>query len=352
MSIGRTMGMIALACTGIGALYMLSRVQWVSPNSEGVVLNYYTNEYEKLEPGVHCLLNPMRSFQKEVSKQVQVKRLNPFSVKSFDNVDSNVQIDVTFQFDNPTELYRSVRDPENTFFEMVKTACSSAIQTLNFSHATSAELNRLVREASIPEREDQHLVSGSEAKDSQHTKREGDGVGEAELLKDGASFFKSLLAQCRQWGVTIKTFSIVSFEAKHQTVSQALELTAQAEVKAKADAKAANSQANTIRTLAQAHKDAEVIRAEGAVLAAKKLEDAAAELKDPNKAMEVFALENRVRVAKALGGSGNLLVSTDPNARLSENAFATFSSNNGSLRRVHSDGAVNNLGSTSAVRLK
>jgi regulator of protease activity HflC (stomatin/prohibitin superfamily) len=315
----RTVGMIALACTGIGALYMLSRMRFVSPRSVGIVSNYSTQEFEILEPGIHCILSPTSFFEEEISKQTQTLTLGTFSAKSLDNVDANVQADITFKINDPLKLYQSVKQPMKTFQEAVKGAFSSAIQTLNYPEITAAEINALAHQGGHVEPSYDLSLDPSTAKASIHSisssarfeesKSEVASVNmmneerkhKEKMSQHGAKFFTSLLTQMREWGIEIINFRIVTLAAKHQRVSEALELTAEADVRAKAQLKAANSQAETIRTLAAAEKDAEIIRAQGVLQASQTIAGNSA-------AMAIYAQDTQVRVAGQLGNSRNLFV--------------------------------------------
>jgi regulator of protease activity HflC (stomatin/prohibitin superfamily) len=219
MTLGRSLVMFALACTGVGAFYMLARLQWVSPKCVGIIINYNTQEFEELEPGIHCILNPFRSYINEVSMQTQTNRLKPFSVKSLDNVDAVVQADITYKILRPLELYNQVNSPTATFIEQVKSAFSSAIQTLQFAHVTSAEINRLAKEAGHNDEDRGEAIenfdsrqqasasaSSSMAVVSQAELMDGDGIEQSQLIKDGADFFSSLLKTCKKWGIEIQNF--------------------------------------------------------------------------------------------------------------------------------------------------
>jgi hypothetical protein len=92
-------------------------------------------------------------------------------------------------------------------------------------------------------------------------------------------------------------------------------------VRAKMQLAAAKSQALTIAMLAEAEKDAQIIRAVGATAAAKKMEGNAS-------AMEIYAQENKVRTAQALGGKCNVMIGMDsPNSvpGILAGSFAAFS---------------------------
>ena len=71
--------------------------------------------------------------------------------------------------------------------------------------------------------------------------------------------------------------------------------------------------------LADAERDAQIIRAKGAALAA-------AELKDNPAAMSLYAQETSVRTAQALGGKSNVIIGMDNTnkVRFSERSFAAF----------------------------
>ena len=341
MSIMRTVGMIALACTGIGALYMLSRLQWINPNSVGVVVNYSTQKYEVLDPGLHCILNPMRVFRQEVSKQTQSFSLGNFSAKSSDNVDSEVQADITFEITDPLKLYTNVRNPIATFLETVKGAFSSAIQTLPFQDVTSAEINNLANIAGHTDAQDErthshHSSSRSGPSSPRLNPRrlepvetkfddatllmlEKDRQHKAVMAQHGASFFRTLLKQCSDWGIVIKNFRIITMKAAHPSISNALELTAKTKVEAEAQLRAANSQAETIKILARARKAAQLTRAEAASEAADKMGDRTA-------AIQIYTQENAVRASEALGNNKGLFVNA-PSISLGDTAFAAFSGN-------------------------
>jgi regulator of protease activity HflC (stomatin/prohibitin superfamily) len=347
MSIMRTAGMIALACTGVGALYMLSRMQWVKPNNVGIVINYSTQKYEMLEPGLHCILNPMRFYQQEVSTQTQFIALGNFSAKSLDNVDSEVQADITFVIDDPQKLYYNVKNPITTFIETVKGAFSSAIQTLPFQDVTSAEINNLAGiaghvDGKAPRDTTKHSLSSdspTESLASLNTRSllEGtleekfdkatsdmlnrDNQHKAAMAQHGASFFRTLLDQCRDWGIVIKNFRIISLKAAHPSISNALELTAKTKVEAEARLRSANSQAATITILATAQKAAQLKRAEAAI-------ETARAMGNPDAALEVYTQENAVRSSEALGNNSGLLVNA-PSISLGNKAFAAFSGNAG-----------------------
>jgi regulator of protease activity HflC (stomatin/prohibitin superfamily) len=335
MSIKRTIGMIALACTGIGALYMWSRLQWIKPNHVGLVLNYQTQKYEELLPGWHCILSPFRSYVAEVSKQLQVCKLETFSAKSLDNVDTNVQADITYTITKPEALYTLVNNPISTFKENLKMALSSAIQTLTFPDITSAEINELFKKSenvsktvTVSSKTDLSLSASSSAisiaqdvnipTESASQMQIEQSARNARIVEHGVSFFRDILQRCAEWGIKIHTFRIITCEPKHKRISDALELTAEAKVRAQAQLLAASSQAETIRTLANAEKDAQITRAHGAVIAGK-------ELTDNSGAMEVYALENRVRTAEALGRTNGVLVNLSSDVSLASRSFAAFS---------------------------
>ena len=117
----------------------------------------------------------------------------------------------------------------------------------------------------------------------------------------GSLFFRRLISLCEQWGVIIKNFRIISVEAKHLRVSESLELTAVAKLRAQAQATAATSEAQTIETLANANKKAQQIRAEASRQAADILRE------DPI-AFELNTQENNIRAASEFGTGKNNLV--------------------------------------------
>ncbi|MES2217812.1 MAG: SPFH domain-containing protein [Pseudomonadota bacterium] len=353
MSIMRTVGMIALACTGIGAIYMLSKLQWVSPNCVGIVLNYETQQYEELEPGLHCILHPLRFYKEEVSKQTQVLALGSFSAKSLDNVDATLQADITFEITDPKKLYQKVKNPLYTLQETVKGAFSSAIQTLDFQDITSAEINSLAAKAghsekSEHERDDTTIsasvstsvssrvssVSLEEKLDDQASRTlQDEREHKAKMAAHGANFFGRLLALCGEWGISIRNFRVISVEAKHASISNALELTARSKVEAQAQLNAANSQARTIRILAEANRAAQLTRGQAA-------NETAAALGKQEAGLTVYTQESFVRANEALGGNKGLLVNA-PGISLGDRAFAAFSANNASQITTRDDSTLN-----------
>lgn len=305
----RTLGMIALALTGIGAIYMLARLQTVKPNCKGIIRNNLTGEYEELEPGIHCILSPFSSYEAEVSAQVQMLTIDE-TVKSKDNVDINIVASITYQITDPLNLYTQVANPDKTFKDQLTAALSSVLQTLNFSDVTSSAVNDLIVSARSNE------------------KRRINKDEESKSIEDGTTFISRLFELCNRWGINISTLQIVTTEAKHKSISEALEINAAAEINAKAQLKAATAQAKTIEILANAEKQAQGIRAEGAHLASETLSN------NP-VAMNVYAQETQVRTAQALGnGNNNLLIDMqgmNNGNRLSQTGFAAF--NNGKRPR-------------------
>ena len=322
----RYAAMAAIACTGIGILYLIAKTVWVRPNTMMIVDNYYSQEKEALKPGLHILLNPYIFGATEFSTQTQVTRLASFSAKSMDNVDARVEADFTYVIDDPKKFAIVLSNPQKTLQESVIAAFASAIQTLNFPEITSAEINNLLRLAGHNDQDqiDRNIQVNAAASASTHVNEAevsannqnfslssvSSGVNssdydlkdadhKAAMAKHGANFFRTILSQCNQWGVTIILFRIISIEAKHPGVSMALESVAKTEVEAKALRRAASSQAATIVTLAEAHKKAQLINAEAMSEAANIMQMTAA---------QVYELDTRVRAAEKLGKNSGLFV--------------------------------------------
>jgi regulator of protease activity HflC (stomatin/prohibitin superfamily) len=309
----RYAGMFALACTGIGAIYMLSRMIWVRPQTVAIIDNYSTKKKEVLEAGVHIILNPYRYFVNEVSQQIQVTSLNSFTAKTLDNVDSNVQADFTYIIEDQELFANKLAAPMMTLKETVKAAFSSAIQTLDYKDVTSAEVNALAHKgghkedinsaASTNVSINNSLSLSAEANEDSRSREEKetdhkDTKHKAIMAEHGATFFRRLGDMCAQWGVKILNYRIISIEAKHPDVSSALESIAKTRVQAEAQRRAALSQAATKITLAEADKQVQLIRAQAM--------KESAEMVGMTPG-ETYKIDAQVRIADKLGNGGVLV---------------------------------------------
>lgn len=310
----RKLAIGAIALTGVGLIYLLARTYFIKNNHIGVVIDYNAEEEKDrvrlLNPGMHILLSPFKSFQKEISTQDQIQKLNKFFVKTKDNVDTYIEADFTFRIDNPKASVVQVEGFQNALNETVKTAFSSAIQELNYQDVTSAAINEIALHGGHEEEQ----IKATNAQPPSMLAR----LPSKEHHLTGAEFFSKLINRLTSWGVTIINFRIVSVEAKHRSISEALELTAEADVRAKVQAKAAKSQADMIKTLAEAEKAAQETRANAALAAANVL-------KDSPVAQHIYLQSTQVQTAQALGKSGSNLVIGLGNNSMLENPLLTFS---------------------------
>jgi regulator of protease activity HflC (stomatin/prohibitin superfamily) len=309
----RYAGMFALACTGIGAIYMLSRMIWVRPQTVAIIDNYSTKKKEVLEAGVHIILNPYRYFVNEVSTQTQVTSLKLFTAKSVDNVDCNVLADVSYKITDPELFENELASPMTSLLETVKAAFSAAIQTLDFKDVTSAEVDVLARKgghkegiistASTNVSIHNALSLSAEAHEDSRSREEKatdnkEMIHKAVMAEHGATYFKRLGDMCAKWGIEISNYRIISVEAKHPDVSSALESIAKTRVQAEAQRRAAISEAATKITLAEADKQVQIIRTQAMKESAEMLG------MTPG---EIYNIEAQVRIADKLGKGGVLV---------------------------------------------
>lgn len=211
----RYLGMFVLACTGIGAIYMLARTTFIKPGYVGVVTNYSSGENEELQPGLNCILSPLRSFVAEVpGKNRQILAAEHITLHTADAIEAKAKIDVTYTITDAVQAATAVEGTyQDALLKATETALAGIITEHNYTFQNLSSARTLqINNAS------KNLSSSSGAVDESKDAFQGNILGTLASL-----LLTKVNEICSSWGIKLSRIQIVNMKAVDPKIEQQIE---------------------------------------------------------------------------------------------------------------------------------
>jgi len=232
----RALGMLALACTGFGAIYMLARTQFIKPGNVGVVENYLSGENEILNSGFHCILSPFRSFKAQLPYRYKTIFLeNTHAFHTADGIEVNADIVIQYKITDAVEATTRIEEPVRAISQSTNINLANIIRDEAYTFQMLSSAKPLLSSLSNQERKEEKK----------------DDVRVSLFSTLATTLVKLVNGACKNWGILIEEIQIVNIKAKDKQIEQQLESTARQQY-----------EANNLLLSANADQAAKVIQAE------------------------------------------------------------------------------------------
>lgn len=202
-----------IACTGIGALWLLGRTYTVSPGKVATVTNNYSGKMRIIGPGMHILESPFETFNSEVpdKKQCNIKRFENVKVRTADGVEISTTVDLRYVIQNPIDLTKAINGPyEKALIEVISSSLSNIIATESFTYSQ-------IISARVP------LVISKKLEESKAPTEEKKSESfklTSNIDRIGALLLKKIEQFCNNWGIHISLSQIVDPKATDPSVER------------------------------------------------------------------------------------------------------------------------------------
>lgn len=246
----------AIALTGIGLVYLFSRMVFVEEGYKG--LTYKSGELNTLDPGVHVLLSPFNYFQGTHSVAYRVTEFAIDDMLTPDRTPLKLKAILTWRVNDPEMALRNVHNYQSSLINVAKATLTNILRHVNLDLLLSA-------------------------------KTESD---ENDMFKQiNQQFISQLSEDIDNWGIEVCNMKIDDILIPDVKISEAL-----------AEQSAAKSRAVALETLALAEANAKKIKADAEIAVARSCQEASKELQSP-QAIEVYRLGILSKMAKESGAT-------------------------------------------------
>lgn len=257
----RTLGMVALACTGIGAIYMISRIKFIRPGKVGVVTDYWSGENEVLEPGYHCIVSPLRSFVQEIPGPDNIVLASEaLNLHTADNIEIRTKINIQYTVKDAKVATTKIN---GTYQEALFKATENVLSQIIMQDAYT--LQRLSSAAPLQPDRDKREEVGDDEKKRDHS---------SVLGRLSATLLEKIKKICAPWSIEIDSIQLVNVQATNRNIESQIEAASRTQFEANSRLVAArteqeskridaDTQAIVMKKLAAAKADAVEQEAEG-----------------------------------------------------------------------------------------